>query len=135
MSDSPRIRVDFGNLMAARVEGGLEADRLDGDLQARFQSAYAAVEARRVGGDMGFFDLPYAGDTIEQVRELADGFGQWFEDVVVLGIGGSGLGAVVIRDALLGPFWNERSDDERDHFPRLHVVDNPDPFTFRSVHH
>lgn len=133
MSDSPRIRLDFGNLMAARVEGGLEAERLDGDLQARFQSAYASVEARRAAGDMGFFDLPYAGDTVGQVRELADGFGQWFADVVVLGIGGSGLGAVVIRDALLGPFWNERSDDERDHFPRLHVVDNPDPFTFRSV--
>jgi len=133
MPDSPRVRLDYGNLLASRVGGGLESDRLAGDLQDRFASAHTAVEERRAGGDMGFFDLPYAADTVRQVSELADGFGQWFEDVVVLGIGGSGLGAVVIRDALLGPFWNERSDDEREHFPRLHVVDNPDPFTFRSV--
>jgi glucose-6-phosphate isomerase len=82
---------------------------------------------------MGFFDLPYATDTLARVQELADGFGQWFEDVVVLGIGGSGLGTMAVRDALLGPYWNERSDDERDHFPRLHVLDNPDPFTLQRV--
>jgi glucose-6-phosphate isomerase len=127
------VELDFGNLLSERVEGGLDANRLGGDLQARFASAYAAVEARRAGGDMGFFDLPFAGDTVQQVRDLADGFGQWFEDVVVLGIGGSGLGAVVIREALLGPLWNERSDEEREHFPRLHVVDNPDPSTFRGL--
>ncbi len=67
------------------------------------------------------------------MRELADGFAQWFEDVVVLGIGGSGLGASSLKEALLGPFWNDRSAEERDHFPRLHVVDNPDPFTFRAL--
>jgi glucose-6-phosphate isomerase len=82
---------------------------------------------------MGFFDLPYATETLATVKQLAEGFGQWFEDVVVLGIGGSGLGTVALRDALLGPWWNERSDDERDHFPRLHVLDNPDPFTLERL--
>jgi glucose-6-phosphate isomerase len=53
--------------------------------------------------------------------------------VVILGIGGSGLGAKALRDALLGPFWNDMSDERRDHFPRLHVVDNPDPFTMRGL--
>jgi glucose-6-phosphate isomerase len=67
------------------------------------------------------------------VRTLAEGYGQWFEDVVILGIGGSGLGAKALRDALLGPFWNDRTDEERDHFPRLHIVDNPDPFTMRGL--
>jgi glucose-6-phosphate isomerase len=133
MAEESRLQLDFGNLVADRVKGGLDAGRLSGELKERFAEAHAAVEARRADGDMGFFDLPYATESVKQVRELADGFGQWFEDVVVLGIGGSGLGNIVIRDALLGPFWNERSDEERDHFPRLHVVDNPDPFTFKSV--
>lgn len=127
------LRLDYANLMQPHVSGGVEAGRISGELAARFAVAYAAVETRRDGGDMGFFDLPYATETARQVRELADGFGQWFHDVVVLGIGGSGLGAVTVRDALLGPFWNERSDEERDHFPRLHVVDNPDPFTFEAL--
>ncbi|NIQ58779.1 MAG: glucose-6-phosphate isomerase, partial [Gemmatimonadetes bacterium] len=65
--------------------------------------------------------------------ELADGFGQWFEDVVVLGIGGSGLGAVALKEALLGPGWNDRTAEDRDHFPRLHVLDNPDPFTVGAL--
>ncbi len=134
MADSD-LRLDFANLLAPHVSGGVDSARLTGDLAHRFRGAYEAVEARRASGDMGFFDLPYAADTATRVKELADGFGQWFEDVVVLGIGGSGLGAVSVRDALLGPFWNERSDEERDHFPRLHVVDNPDPVTFGALLH
>ena len=125
-----RVRLDFGNMMAPRVEGGVSPDKLSGALTEAFALAHEAVEASRAEGRFGFLDLPYAGDSVGQVSELADGFGQWFEDVVVLGIGGSGLGAKALRDALLGPFWNQRSDEERDHFPRLHIVDNPDPMTF-----
>lgn len=127
------LKVDFSNLLSPHVEGGIEPDRLQGDLASRFAEAHATVESRRAAGEMGFFDLPYAADTLGRVRELADGFGQWFEDVVVLGIGGSGLGAIALRDALLGPFWNERSGEEREHFPRLHVLDNPDPVTFKAL--
>ncbi len=127
------LRLDYANLLAPHVRGGVDPDRLAGEMAARFREAHAAVQSRRASGDMGFFDLPYATDTLGRVQELADGFGQWFEDVVVLGIGGSGLGTVAVRDALLGPYWNERSDDERDHFPRLHVLDNPDPFTLQRL--
>jgi len=128
-----RIRFDFGNLMAQNVDGGVDGAALDGPLSERFSEAHAAVSARREQGDLGFLDLPYAAETVSRVTELADGFAQWFEDVVVLGIGGSGLGATALKEALLGPFWNAMSDEERDHFPRLHVVDNPDPHTFRML--
>lgn len=133
MTDHPPLRLDFSNMMAPHVDGGVAADAFAGELTTRFRGAHAAVEARRAAGDMGFFDLPYAADTVERVGELADGFGQWFEEVVVLGIGGSGLGALALRDALRGPFWNESDDEARDHFPRLRVVDNPDPATFRAL--
>jgi len=128
-----RLRFDYGNLMATRVDGGVDPARLDSELAERFRSAHAAVEARRAAGDIGFFELPYATDAVDRVVELAEGFGQWFEDVVVLGIGGSGLGATALKEALLGPFWNQGSDEGRDHFPRLHVVDNPDPFTINEL--
>jgi len=128
-----QVRFDYGNLMAPRVEGGTDPDALEGPLAAAFERAHARFERRRDDGELGFLDLPYASETVAQVAELADGFGQWFEDVVVLGIGGSGLGGIALRDALLGPFWNQLGDEERDHFPRLHVVDNPDPFTFRGL--
>ncbi|HSM62012.1 MAG TPA: glucose-6-phosphate isomerase [Longimicrobiales bacterium] len=127
------LRLDYANLLAPQVDRGFRPERLEGDLAEAFRGALRAVEERRASGDMGFFELPYASTTVAQVKELAEGFGQWFHDVVVLGIGGSGLGAAALRDALLGPYWNERTDEERDHFPRLHVVDNPDPFTFRRL--
>lgn len=127
------VRLDFSNLMAPHVAPGVDPGRMGGDLEERFRAAHEAVEARRGKGDFGFFDLPHASEMATRVGELADGFGQWFHDVVVLGIGGSGLGALAVRDALLGPYWNERTEEDRDHFPRLHVLDNPDPFTFRRL--
>ncbi|MDH5589934.1 MAG: glucose-6-phosphate isomerase [Gemmatimonadota bacterium] len=132
-SSLPPLRVDYANLMRPHVEGGVDAERLAGELAARFRRAHEDVERRRSDGDMGFFDLPRAHESLRAVKEVAEGFGQWFEDVVVLGIGGSGLGAMALREALLGPGWNERSADEREHYPRLHVVDNPDPFTLQRL--
>ena len=127
------VRLDFDNLMAPGLSGGVEPDELGGAMAEAFGRAHAHVESRRAAGVLGFLDLPYAQESLQQVRELADGFAQWFEDVVVLGIGGSGLGAKALRDALLGPYWNDRTSEGRDHFPRLHVVDNPDPNTMHGL--
>ena len=128
-----RVRLDFGNMMAPLVENGVEADHLSGELAERFAAAQRAVDASRAAGALGFLDLPYAKESVGQVKQLAEGFGQWFEDVVVLGIGGSGLGAKALKDALLGLYWNDKPAEERDHFPRLHVVDNPDPSTMQGL--
>lgn len=121
--------LDVNLMLAPAVDGGLDPRRLAGDLAERFRAAHADVERRRQSGEIGFFELPWASETSRAVKDVADSFGQWFENVVVLGIGGSGLGAVTLRDALLGPSWNERDQEGRDWFPRLYVLDNPDPAT------
>ena len=128
-----RVRLDFGNLVGGRVEAGIAAERWEGELSDRFGGARDVFEQRREAGELGFLDLPYATESLDRVVELAEGFGQWFEDVVVLGIGGSGLGAAMLKEALLGPAWNERSDEGREHFPRLHVLDNPDPHSVLTL--
>ncbi len=129
-----RIHLHYSNMLdSALGDHGIGAARIRGDLAERHRHALAEVERRRSTGEMGFFDLPYASETAERVRELADGFGQWFENVVLLGIGGSALGARTLRDALLGPFWNEGSDEDRDHYPKLYVLDNVDPASARSL--
>jgi glucose-6-phosphate isomerase len=126
--------LDYSNVIADVLgPNGIEASRLDGDLAERFGAAHEAVLARRSSGDMGFFDLPADQATATTVQDLADGFGQWFENVVVLGIGGSSLGGITLRDALLGPGWNERDDESRSFFPRLYVLENPDPDTARGL--
>jgi glucose-6-phosphate isomerase len=61
------------------------------------------------------------------------GFRSRRRDVVVLGIGGSALGPIALRTALLSPAWNVLSAANRDGRPRLHVLDNVDPATMSSL--
>ena len=99
-----------------------------------FASAHAAVHRRWKSGELGFLDLP---DDERQVRHCHD-LATWatdrgVRDVVVLGIGGSALGPIALRTALIGPSWNALSAANRDGRPRLHVLDNVDPVTMQSL--
>jgi len=126
--------LDPANLLVeGGANGGIDPARLKGDLGSRFREAHADVEARRESGEMGFFTLPSAHDSMEEVRGVADSFGQWFDSIVVVGIGGSSLGPRAIVDALLGPLWNERTESERDHFPRIYFLENVDPDTIHDL--
>ena len=128
------LTVDAGNLFRDEAEGGmLTRTRLADDLGARFRVALDEVAARRESGEMGFFSLPGDREAVQRVASVAESFGQWFEALVVVGIGGSSLGAKAIADALLGPFWNEHSNAEREHFPRLYFLENVDPDTVTAL--
>ncbi|MBI4539541.1 MAG: glucose-6-phosphate isomerase [Gemmatimonadetes bacterium] len=121
------LRLDYGNMLAPRLGGrGIEPRRLQ-RFAAEFRRAYDEVGERRARGEMGFFDLPHARETVSEIRRFADGLGQAFENVVVLGIGGSALGTGALSQALLGAHWNELSDERRDYYPRLYVLENIDP--------
>ena len=132
--DSRLPVVDFGNMLAGVPEGaGLDPRRLGGDLATRFRDAHADVEARRRSGEMGFFDLPgdrgLAAATLRAARaaaRLCDAF-------VVIGIGGSALGAAALRDALLAPHCGEPDGEATGRPPRLHILDNPDPDTVSAL--
>jgi glucose-6-phosphate isomerase len=123
------VSVAYSNLLSSALGEGKGTDpaRLAGDLAARFRDAHARVEARIEKGEMGFVRLPGDEAMRRGVQEVADSFGQWFETLVVVGIGGSSLGARAVTDALLGPHWNEDSDEDREHYPRIHFMENPDP--------
>ncbi len=128
-----RPLVDVSNLLSHRLDGaGIDPVAIDGPLQARFADAFAAVAARRAGGEIGFFDLPADREAHRATVELAERIGGGVTDVVVLGIGGSGLGTTTLRDALCGVHWNA-DDAGRAGRPRLHVLDNPDPETVAGV--
>jgi len=128
------VAVDFTNMMAPNLgEAGVDPGEMDGGLADAFRKAHEDVDVRRASGEIGFFALPEATESARAVQELADSFGQWFENVVVLGIGGSALGTTTLRDALLGPHWNELDEEARDHYPRLYILDNVDPRTVAGL--
>ena len=133
MTDIAPIRLDYGNMMAPRLGGrGLDPAALDG-LADRFRQVHEDVARRREAGELGFYQLLEPSGLVEQIRTFADGPGQAFENLVVLGIGGSALGGTALLHALRGPEWNELDDEGRDHYPRLIILDNVDPHTVGSL--
>jgi glucose-6-phosphate isomerase len=125
---------DWSNLAADRVggRGGVPATDVDGRLADRFRDAMATLRTWRDDGRLGFLDLPDEADLAAEVGERVAAWTEGAEDVLILGIGGSALGAVVLRDALGGVRWNASAALRGDR-PRLHVVDNPDPDSVRSL--
>lgn len=122
------IRLDYTNMMADAVRGGLD-DAAWREGGRAFAAAAASVRALAAEGVLGFLELPERRDLAAQcTRVAADARGR-VDDVVVLGIGGSALGPIALRTALRPPGWNALPASARDGFPRLHVLDNVDPRT------
>ncbi len=68
----------------------------------------------------GFYQLPF--QNIEKIIEISEKFKNKFENCVVLGIGGSALGSIAIKQALT-PFYGQCEKS-------LYVIDNIDPEVF-----
>jgi len=126
---SDRLVLDYNRMLAGATDGrGIDHAQIEAQ-HVRFREVHADVQRRREQGRLAFFDLPYEKKTVESIRAFADGIGQAFDTVVVLGIGGSALGTIALQNALLKPYWNQLDDEGRDYFPRLFVLDNVDPST------
>ena len=122
------ITLDFSNMVMERLGvDGVDPDRFRADLADRFRMAQERVEFSRRSGEMGFLELPYDTGGLGPAQDLADRLEGRFDNLVIIGIGGSALGARTLRDALLGPVWNERSKEKRAGKPRIYILDNVDP--------
>jgi glucose-6-phosphate isomerase len=126
------LRLDYTNMLAENVPGGIPRATLESAGDA-FLRAMAVFDERRGRGELGFLDLPGARESTAEIRRFADGAGQAFSDIVVLGIGGSALGPIALRSALRSIRWNELGDEAREYFPRLHVLENVDPVTVAEL--
>ncbi len=128
------IRLEYGDALAEA--GGLSDEELSllrvraGEARARLAEARArgAHGARgAVGEGAAFLDLPYATGDLEAVAAAGEEAQRRFRTVVLLGIGGSALGAEALVRAL-GPRPGEGRGG-----PRLHVLDSVDPGTVWGV--
>jgi len=122
------MKLHYGRIFADKLDGthGLPRTRLQ-DLVQRFPTVLAEVRARRREGEYGFYDLGEQTETIAAIRRFAEGVGQAYDHVLVLGIGGSALGTKALVNALRPPAWNELDDEAREFFPRITVLENVDP--------
>jgi glucose-6-phosphate isomerase len=126
------IHLDYTNMLAPSVSGGIPETTWD-KADKMFVKAHAAFEKRRAAGELGFLDLPTDTALHAQSVDFAKRTRGRFDDVVVLGIGGSALGPIALRTALRKSHWNLLDAGERDLRPRLHVLDNLDPATITGL--
>ncbi|MDR3154011.1 MAG: glucose-6-phosphate isomerase [Deltaproteobacteria bacterium] len=127
------LALDYNNLTeeALGPGKGLGADDF-AELKAVLAAAYKDIEAKYRKGELPFMDLPRDPDVPKAVRKLAEMGRKRFENVVVLGIGGSALGASAVFSALRPLNHNDLPPAKRG-WPRLIVCDNIDPEGFSAV--
>ena len=124
------LRIDYSNMMIS--PGGIDPEQWNGAGKL-FETAKRGFDALRAVGTIGFPDLPSDNTLLAQVENFSNKARGKYEDVVVLGIGGSALGPIALRTALRPSGWNMLDDRARGGYPRLHVLDNVDPETIAAL--
>jgi glucose-6-phosphate isomerase len=124
------LRIDYSNMMIS--PGGINPGAWKG-AGRQFGAAKRGLESLRASGAVSFLDLPSDEALLDQVERFASGAQGKYEDVVILGIGGSALGPIALRTALRPSGWNMLDDKSRGGYPRLHVLDNVDPETIDAL--
>jgi glucose-6-phosphate isomerase len=124
------LRIDYSNMMIS--PGGIDSATWAGSAK-QFDAAKRGFDALRAGGSVGFVDLPSDKALLAQVEKFSSSARGKYDDVVILGIGGSALGPIALRTALRPSGWNLLDDKARGGYPRLHVLDNVDPETIDAL--
>lgn len=124
------LRIDYSNMMI--LPGGIDS-AVWSAAGKQFAEAKRGFDTLRAGGSVGFVDLPADKALFDQVERFSAGARGKYDDVVVLGIGGSALGPIALRTALRPSGWNMLDDKARGGFPRLQVLDNVDPETIDAL--
>ncbi len=126
------LAIDYTFMMSPPVGNGIS----DAELTAArplLDAALVRVAERREAGQLGFLGLPGDVALLRSCQVLALEYSRDTDDVVVLGIGGSALGTIALRTALLAPMWNLLDARARGYRPRLHILDNVDPRTITAL--
>ncbi|KMY67071.1 hypothetical protein AAU61_14135 [Desulfocarbo indianensis] len=130
MPDS-QVRLDFGFCTAQGLgPNGLAAADLEG-LSRELARVHQAMAQERAQDVLGFWSLPAMGEKeLEPMQAQARRLAGLADTLVVLGIGGSALGATAVDMALAGFL---RHAFPRQNGMRLFVADNPDPRAFGQL--
>ncbi len=104
--------------------GGITSSEYTAGLDQVCQ-AQKSLERRRAAGELPWMDLP--GIDPSPYLAFAEKWRGRFDNLLVLGIGGSALGTTALGTALLHPYHNVLPESAREGRPRLFVLDNVDP--------
>ncbi len=131
-SSGSRLRIDYYNATVAAVgnEGVTDAE-LD-EISGKVATEHERIQAEHAAGEQLWMNLPDDTALVEEIEAFAAEARDRYTDFILVGIGGSSLGALATVQALAHPFRNMQPDGTRVG-PRLFLLDNPDPEKVKAV--
>ena len=131
------IKLDFRKADSSVIgeQNGLNIKQEFENYKERIAEIIADLNKRKDKPEQGlqWMNLGYSEETAWYVKEYAALVQNRFDNVLVLGIGGSALGGLAVTHALLRPYWNMLSKEERNGYPRIFFLDNIDPDSMSSL--
>lgn len=131
------IKLNYKNADAQVVgeENGLHLEQEFDEYKDKIVSIIADLNKRKDknGQWLQWMNLGYNEETLWYVKEYAAMVKGRFDNILVLGIGGSALGGIAVTEALLKPYWNLLSEEQRNGMPRIFFLDNIDPDTMNGL--
>lgn len=125
------LKLDYRNVKSSIVgnEHGIDLEQEFENYSGRIADIISDLNKRKdkPGQWLQWMNLGYNEETVWLVKEYASLVRNRFENILVLGIGGSALGGIAVTEALLKPYWNLLPEEKRDNFPRIFFLDNIDP--------
>jgi len=126
-TNASRLTIDYRNAMAAAVgpAHGVTDSMLD-EIAPVVAEHHARLSAEHGAGGQRWMDLPSDTALVAEIETFAAEVRARYHDFILVGIGGSSLGAIATVQALAHPFRNVLPSATRGG-PRFFVLDNPDP--------
>ncbi len=131
------IKLNYKNADANVIgkEHGLDIENEFSNYGGRISEIISDLNKKKdkPGQWLQWMNLGYNEETIWYVKEYASLVKGRFENILILGIGGSALGGIAVTEALLKPYWNLLTSEQRDGAPRIFFLDNIDPDTINGM--
>lgn len=122
-----RLVIDYRNAtdQVVGAEHGISAAELD-ELAPTVAEQHNRLVNEHDAGDQRWMDLPDDTALADEIVAFANEVKDQYQDFILVGIGGSSLGAIATIQALAHPYRNLLPEGKRVG-PRIFVLDNPDP--------
>ena len=125
------IELNYRNVKQEIIgdENGLNIEEEFSNYKETIRKIIAELNSNKdkPGQKLQWMNLGYNEETIWYVKEFAAMVEDRFDNVLVLGLGGSALGGKAVCEALLPPYWNLLTKEQRKNYPRIFFLDNIDP--------
>jgi glucose-6-phosphate isomerase len=128
-----QLRIAYRNATADAVgpEHGVSEAMLD-QIAPKVAAEHERIMAEHAAGEQRWMNLPDDHALADDIDAYAATVRGKYDDYLLIGIGGSSLGAIATIQALTNPFRNLLPAAQRGG-PRFFVLDNPDPEKVRAT--